>query len=187
MYTLKDGNFVKNIVDSNENNTYYLLIWCNENTKIIYLIECCEGKVVITNFTKNELYAKFEEPHFKILKYYSAFIYSDNKNGNDYLYYSSSNGYLAVWDLKNKSSNYFKKISKVELYNIIQWNKQYAIVSGGKNKNIIIYDIENLEVFKNIPTEHSSNLNCIKKIIHPLYGECLLSSGNDHKIKLWKI
>ena len=187
MYTLKDGNFVKNIIDSNDNNTYYLLVWYNENTKINYLIECCEGKIVITNFTKNELYAKFEEPNFKILKYYSAFINSDDKNGNEYLYCSSSNGYLVVWDLKKKISNSFKKISKAELYNIIQWNKQYGVISGGTKKNIIIFDIQNLEVSKNILTDHSSNVNCIKKIIHPVYGECLLSSGNDHKIKLWII
>ena len=187
MYTLKDGNFVKNIIDSNDNNTYYLLVWYNENTKINYLIECCEGKVVITNFTKNELYAKFEEPNFKILKYYSAFINSDDKNGNEYLYCSSSNGYLVVWDLKKKISNSFKKISKAELYNIIQWNKQYAVISGGPKKNIIIFDIQNLEVSKNILTDHSSKLNSIKKIMHPIYGECLLSSGNDHKIKLWVI
>ena len=28
-------------------------------------------------------------------------------------------------------------------------------------------------------------IKCIKKIIHPIYGECLLSSGNDSNIDLW--
>ena len=188
MYSLKDGTFWKNIVDSNDNNTYYLLIWHNENTKINYLVECCEDKIVITNFTLNEIYIKLVDSRFKILKNYSAFISSsDNKNGKDYLYCSSSNGCLVIWDLKDKILYYFRKISKVELYNIIQWNKQYAIISGGTNKTIIIYDIENLKEFKTIQTDHSSNVNCIKKIMHPIYGECLLSSGNDHKIKLWTI
>ena len=188
MYSLKDGSFVKNIVDSNDNNTYYLLVWYNENTKSNYLVECCEDKIVITNFVLNEIYAKLVDPRFKILKYYSAFIScSDNKNGKEYLYCSSSNGCLVIWDLKDKSLYYFRKISKVELYNIIQWNKQYAIISGGANKSIIIVDLENLKEYKTIQTDHSSNVNCIKKIIHPVYGECLLSSGNDHKIKLWTI
>ena len=188
MYSLKDGSFVKNIVDSNDNNTYYLLVWYNENTKSNYLVECCENKIVITNFVLNEIYAKLVDPRFKILKYYSAFIScSDNKNGKEYLYCSSSNGCLVIWDLKDKSLYYFRKISKVELYNIIQWNKQYAIISGGANKSIIIVDLENLKEYKTIQTDHSSNVNCIKKITHPVYGECLLSSGNDHKIKLWTI
>jgi hypothetical protein len=28
-------------------------------------------------------------------------------------------------------------------------------------------------------------IKCIKKIIHPIYGECLLTSGNDENIDLW--
>ena len=188
MYSLKDGNFVKNIINSNDNNTYYLLVWYNEKSKINYLIECCEGKIAITNFKQNELYATLVAKGYKVLKYYSGFIYnSDNKIGKDYLCCSSSNGCIVIWELMSKQFTFISKISKVELYNIIQWDKKYAIVSGGSNKSIIIFDLENLKEEKNIQTEHSSKVNCIKKIIHPIYGESLLSSGNDYKIRLWTI
>ena len=188
MYSLKDGNFVKNIIDSNDNNTYYLLVWYNEKTKINYLIECCEGKIVITNFIQNELYAKLSTSEYRVLKYYSGFIYNyDNKSGKDYLCCSSSNGCIVIWDLISKELAFLGKISKVELYNIIQWNKKYAIVSGGSNKSIKIFNLENFKEEKNIQIEYSSNINCIKKIIHPIYGESLLSSGNDYKIRLWTI
>ena len=36
--------------------------------------------------------------------------------------------------------------------------------------------------FKN---EHNDLLYCIKKINHPIYGESLLSAGDDKIIKLW--
>ena len=35
--------------------------------------------------------------------------------------------------------------------------------------------------------EHKDNLVSIKKINHPIYGESLLSAGNDKIIKLWTI
>ena len=184
MYSLKDGKFIKNLIDSNENNTYYLLIWYNESDKINYLIELCEKKIVITHFIENKKYAELYQPDLTVLKYYSGFIYSikDKKN---YLCCSTSNGYIVVWDLLNKILMNYIKITQVELYNIIQWNQKYAIVSGGSTKLIKIYDLEELEEAGYIKTNHHSNVNCVKKINHPLYGEALLSCGNDHKIKLY--
>ena len=184
MYSLKDGTFIKNLIDSNENNTYYLLMWYNELDKINYLIELCEKKIVITNFIQNEKYAELYQSDLKVLKYYSGFIYSikDKKN---YLCCSTSNGCIVIWDLLNKNLMNYIKISKVELYNIIQWNQKYAIVSGGSTKLIKIFNLEEFKEVGNIKTNHHSNLNCVKKINHPLYGEALLSCGNDHKIKLY--
>lgn len=188
MYSLKDGKFEKDIIDSNENNTYYLLIWYHEGHKINYLIECCEEKIIITDFVKNDLYANLKPQGFKVLKYYSGFIYNyEKKNGRDFLCCSTSNGCVAIWDLLNINLIYFGKISKVELYNIIQWNDNYALISGGTNKTIKIFDLKKFKEVKSIETGHSSNVNCIKKIMHPTYRESLLTSGNDHKINLWTI
>ena len=94
---------------------------------------------------------------------------------------------MAIWDLLNINLIYFGKISKVELYNIIQWNDNYALISGGTNKTIKIFDLKKFKEVKSIETGHSSNVNCIKKIMHPTYRESLLTSGNDHKINLWTI
>ena len=188
MYSFKDGKYEKDIIDSNLYNTYYLLIWYNENEKINYLVELCQEVIIITNFNTNYLYAKLSPIEFHVLKYYSGFIYNyDKKNEKDFLCCSTSNGCIVIWDLNSKDLVYFGKISKVELYNIIQWNKKFAIVSGGKSKYITIFDLESFKEVNKIETRHSSNINCIKKIVHPIYGESLLSSGNDHKIRLWTI
>ena len=58
-------------------------------------------------------------------------------------------------DLLFKNLVYLGKISKVELYNIIQWNEKYAIISGGANKSIKIFDIQNYKEVNNIETGHS--------------------------------
>ena len=184
MYSMKDGKFINNIIDSDLNNTYYLLIWHNQTDKINYLVELCEGKIVITNFIKNELYAKLILSEFKVFKYYSGYIYAI-ENKKNYLCCSTSNGYIVIWDLLSKNLYRHIKLSKFELYNIIPWNQKYAIVSGGRTKLINIIDMENFKEVSSINTTHHSNVNCVKKINHPKYGESLLSSGNDHKIKLY--
>jgi len=186
MYSLKDGKFIKNIIDSNENNTYFLLIWDNEIDKFNYLIELCEKQIVITNFSQNSLYAKLYQSDLKVLKYYSGYLYSI-ENKKNFLCCSTSNGLVITWDLINKSCINNIQISQVELYNIIQWNQKYAIIAGGSTKKIIIFDLEEFKEIGNIKTNHRSNVNCVKKISHPKYGEILLSSGNDHKIKLYFI
>ena len=135
---------------------------------------------------KNELYTQLLPLGFKVLKYYSGFIHSI-ESGRDLLCCSTSNGCIIIWDLFSKQLFYFGRISKVELYNIIPWNKKYFIISGGSNKSIKIFDFEKLKEVNDIKTEHSSTINCIKKILHPIYGETLLTSGNDHQIRLWNI
>ena len=184
IYSMKDGKFIKNIIDSNDNNTYYLLIWHNEIDKIYYLVELCEKKIVITNFMQNQLYATLNQPELKILKYYSGYICTI-KNKKNYLCCTSSNGYIVIWDLVAKELFKYIKMGKFELYNIIPWSKKYALVSGGNTKLIKIIDMEDFSVVNSINTTHHTNVNCIKKINHPKYGESLLSCGNDHKIKLY--
>jgi hypothetical protein len=188
MYSFKDGKFEKDIIDSNLYNTYYLLVWYDEKNKINYLIELCQDIIIITNFSINDLYAKLSLNDYHVLKYYSGFIYNQNNNkGNDYLCCSTSYGCIVIWDLITKQLIYYSKITKVELYNIIQWNNKYAIISGGNMKSIKIFDLEIFKEVNEIKTGHSSCVNCVKKILHPVYGEALLISGNDHKITLWII
>ena len=79
----------------------------------------------------------------------------------------------------------FISFCKAQFQNIIQWNQKYAIISGGSTEKILFFDLEKFEIIGLINTNHHSNVNCVKKINHPLYGEALLSSGNDHKIKLY--
>ena len=114
----------------------------------------------------------------------SGFIY--NIDNNEYLFSSSTNGYINIWDLCNK--NIFKVINsnKCCLHHIIQWNNKYIIVAAGDNKCIKIINLEN-EIIKDIEKQHTDWVKCIKKIYHPKYGESLLSAADDKTIKLWTI
>ena len=66
------------------------------------------------------------------------------------------------------------------------WDDEYIFV-GCDKKLIKLVNLKSGEIIKEL-TGHNNYLMDIKKIIHPIYGECLLSQGyNDDQIKLWVI
>ena len=100
--------------------------------------------------------------------------------------FSSSNGYINIWDLYNKKIYKTINTDGCKLAHIIEWNKKYIIVADYNNKSFKIIDIDN-DSINNINTEHKDALACVKKINHPIYGESLLSAAQDNTIKLWMI
>ena len=183
LYSLENGQLIKYISYSNKSAVYYLLSWYNKNNTKYYIIQFTFKAILINSVIDDELYCELiQEPEDNHL---SGFIYNlDNK---DYLCTSSYNGYIHLWDLFNKSI--FKIISTNDcvLCNIIQWNNKYSIVADYDNKSFKIIDFEKGQVVKDISGEHTDKVPCVKKIYHPLYGESLLSAGQDNTIKLWSI
>ena len=182
IYSLNNGEFIKYINNTNNNAIYYLLSWYNKINNKYYIIQFSFMKIIINNLLEDELYSELshepEESHF------GGFIYY--KDNNDYLCSSSYNGYINIWDLYNK--NIFKVINTngCKLAHIIEWNKKYIIVADYNNKSFKIIDMEN-DSISNINPEHKGELKCVKKINHPIYGESLLSAGDDKTIKIWMI
>ena len=106
---------------------------------------------------------------------------------------SCINGYIRMWNFH--SGEFLKDINcndphnfPDKLFGICLVNNNYLIV--GSEHKIKIIDLN-----KNIIAEEISSLNnyivTIKKIIHPLYGECIITHGTqgdtNDKIKLWKL
>jgi hypothetical protein len=59
-------------------------------------------------------------------------------------------------------------------------------VANRKKKSFKIINVENNSII-DIKSNHTDELISIKKAVHPIYGESLLSAGRDRKIKLWII
>ena len=69
------------------------------------------------------------------------------------------------------------------LYGISLWNKDILVAGCGNSLHVI--DIKKEEVV-NILIGHSHNIITIKTIIHPIYGECIVSHElYTGQIKLW--
>ena len=75
------------------------------------------------------------------------------------------------------------KITKRELYGICLWNNDYLFV-GCDDNSIKLIDLKQRKIIKEFYS-HNNEVITIKKLIHPKYGECLISQGFDDQIKLW--
>jgi len=183
IYSLNNGQFIKYINNTNQNAIYYLLSWYNKKNNKYYIIQFTYKKIMINNLLEDELYSELiQKPE---CSHFSGFIY--NRNNNDYLCSSSYNGYINIWDLYNKKI--FKNINtnNCELAHIIEWNNKYIIVADYNNKSFKIIDLDENKIISDIGGQHIDKFVSIKKIYHPIYGESLLSCGNDKCIKLWTI
>ena len=181
IFSFNDGKFIRDIRNKNKSQIYYLLSWYNKINDKYYIIQFTK-KIIINNIFENELYAELiKEPESYHL---TGFIC--HENNKDYLYSSSINDFINIWDLYEK--NLYKIINTKEskLIQIIDWNKQYFIGVEHNQKNIKIINKESGDKF-DINNKHEKELICLKKINHPKYGESLFIASQDNTIKLWTV
>lgn len=121
IFSFKDGKLVRNIEDTDTNDTLYCLIWEKEqDINESYLIACCYEKVSIFNLITGNLYDHLISGVEQACgdNYFSAFITCDNK----YLYTSSNEGYINIWDLYEKTLIKSILLKNSRLFKIIPWS-----------------------------------------------------------------
>ena len=181
IFSLNNGEYIKYIKNTNNEKIYYLLPWYNKQNNKYYIVQFAYKKIIIYNFIEDELYSELVDK--KEYYHYSGFIYT--KNNIDFLGSSASNGYIKIWNLYEKKLYKFINTDNCCLFHIINWNDNYIIVADYSNKSFKIIDLYSGQIIKDFNGYHSDAVKCIKKIFHPVYGECLLSSGEDKTIKFW--
>lgn len=179
IYSFETGKFIRYLDKINNNKTCYLLLWINSKNNEYYIIQLSFGKIFINYFFTDKIYTIFNISPEKDLN--SGFI------SNDYLYTSSFDGYIRIFNLLKQIVFKVIQIPNCSLTHIIQWNYKYIIVSDIFHKAFKIIDLEQNKVVSNIGGQHTEVLKSIKKIYHPIYGESLLSASWDKSIKLWII
>ena len=178
LYEFKDKTpFVKNIYETNKNNTAYMIPWLYNNK--YYIIECCVNKISINNIFEDENYSNLSKEPEGV--HYCGYIYNNN-----YLCVSDwNNNYIRIWDLVNKSI--YKQINYDARYGceIIPWNNKYTII--GCDGCFVIIDIEEGKMIKKINSNKAKDFHGLKKIKMKNLGECLIGSGNGNIIELFSI
>ena len=180
IYSLNNGKFIKYISNSNKYAIFYLLLWHNKKNNKYYIVQFANKNIIINNLLEDELYSDLISESESL--HHSGFIYS--KEDNDYLCSSSINGNINIWDLYNKSIYKNINIDNDELYHIIKWNDKFIIVADYHSNSYKIVNLEDENIL-DINGQHTKGVISIKKIIHPKYGQSLLSAGSDRTIKLW--
>ena len=177
LWDFDSGKFIREIVGISD-YTYFINYWNNNN--INYIINANSSNVKIYGINKSkEIYREFLAP--QSTWHMSAFV--ERMNDINYLFESDGNGYLRIWNIEKKEIYKSIQASGCNLRGICFWNDRF-IIAASSDKGFKIFDLENN---KNIITihGHESVLCTVQKIMHPLYGESLISSGIDGNIKLW--
>ena len=178
LYEFTDNKpFIKNIDNTNNNMTKFLILWIYNNK--YYIIECCWGKISINNIFENENYASLSLKNRG--NHFSGFQYNDNYLCvGDYLYDN-----ITMWDLVNKTIYKQIKYDAKRGYEIIPWNNKYTII--GCDGYFVIIDIEEGKMIKKINSNKVKILRGLKKIKMNNLGECLIGSGDGNIIELFSI
>ena len=97
---------------------------------------------------------------------------------------SDGNGYIRTWNFHTGTPILcIMTGSVINLRGICIWNEQY-LFSTGSDSQVKLYDLKKGIYVKGF-LGHTTTVCAVDKIVHPKYGECLISHALDGKLKLW--
>ena len=175
-----NGNIIKEINDSDESTLYIYSYYENKNLNN-YILTGNKGYIKSYDYNKNKVYHKYGNNDF----YSHNSIVINNNASLIEIIESSFNGYIRIWNFHSGELLNIIKVSHGSVNTICLWNNNY-LFAGTIDYKIILIDLKNVKIIKEYEQNKESVLT-IRKINHPKYGECLISSQSwkNGKIKLW--
>lgn len=196
IFSFKNGTLLKGILNSDNIDTLYLIIWeKDKKEEETYIIALCYEKVLIYNLLSNELYCELSTNVQESCGdyYFSGFVSYDNK----YLYTSSVEGYINIWDLYQKILVKTIKLKNSSLLKIIPWcvyinyyiDKEDSKFYENINNYILICDkkkkgIINLNVIFKKEIDYNDCTNKISDISEEEFYTFQINSFNKSKENL---
>ena len=188
------GNKIKEIRNSNY-KTFILESYYDIKLNKNFIIAGNVGSIKSYDYSSNKIYHKYDNnkrPYISVIINVSGFengawCKPQNINKNKEiikLIGSSYEGIIRIWNFH--SGELLRRIasSANKIYGMCLWNNVYLFV-GCYDKTIKLVDLKNGKIIKNL-TGHTSDVLTIKKIKHPLYGECLISQSlSKDMLKIW--
>ena len=172
-------------IENSKDHTFFIDSYYDNILIKKYIITGNFGDVKTYDFNKNCIYHKYDDNKcINNDRFHCSLIVKKDKKILKILD-SSGDGFLRIWNFH--SGELLNKIKIGErLYSICLWNDNYLFV-GCEDNTIKLIELN----YKLIITSFSGHNNWVlslKKICHPLYGECLLSQNwGESEIKLWAI
>ena len=178
-----EGNKIKEIKDSNF-NTFSIELYYDKITSKKYIISGNYCYIQSFDYVNNKFYKKYNENELKYmnLKYYAHFILYETNIIK--LICSCGDSYIREWDFHSGKLLRKIKFEGEKIYGICIWDDAH-LFSGFSNGKIQLIKMNDGKIIQTLKCHYREVLN-IKKISHPLLGDCLISQGfgNDF-IKLW--
>ena len=172
-----DGNIVKEIKNSKGSKRIIINYYDNNSNKN-YIISGFKGYLKSFDFKENKLYHKYK------IKCDNGWINSlivNDKGKIIKIIESNENNLLKVWDFHSG-----ELIDVLYLYGgsigLCLWDNKYLLV--GCRDTIQLIDMikgKRIKCFY----ESNGEILCIKKFVHPIYGECFIAKSSDGRIRLY--
>ena len=174
------GDYVKDIDNSNE-DTYFIDTYYDNKLNKYFILTGNISYVKSYDYTENKLYFKY---HDNGNNHGHDSIIVDNSKDTIKLIESSGDGFIRIWKFHNGMLLNKISIGKNELRGLCLWNSNYLFV-GCTDNTIKLVEIKNGIIIKSL-TGYNNEVCTIKKIVHPTFGECIITQGwENDQIKLW--
>ena len=180
-----NGFKVKNINES-KYSSYFIDVYYDKQMSKNFIILGNVIQVISYDFNQNKKYNQYFEKvdrfsyDFKNQFHYCVYIY--NKDNQVNLIESSCKSKIKIWDFHTAKLLY--TISIGNFSGLFLLNDDYLYI--GYNYGVI--KIKKLKSGINVKSvkSHKDKVLTLKKIDHPIYGECIISQSNS-EIKLWAL
>lgn len=174
-----NGKKIKEIEDSID-AILFLDIYYDKKLHKNFIVSGSLNGVKSYVFDEGKLYHKYFDNY---ISYHCSIIVNDIEEIVK-LIESSTDGHIRIWNFHSPELLNKIKITNNWLYGICLMSEKYLFV-GCTNNIIKIIDIEKGKIIRDL-IGHKSRIICIKKVNHPIFGECILSQGyKNGQIKLW--
>lgn len=170
---------IKEINESND-NVYFVDTFYDTILSKNYIIAGCNGFIKSFDYNNNQIYKIYNDNDNN--RHCSIII---NNKGKIKMFESSFDGHLRIWDFhEGKLLNKIKICDNCWLFGLCLWDSEHLLIGCG-DKSIKIVELKNRAINANLNSFNNKVL-CIKKINHPLYGECLITQGYEkEQIKIF--
>ena len=178
------GKKIKFINDS-KNKTYFIDYYYDNNLSKPFVITGNDFFIKSFDYNKNEKYHTYYDKEHDNFEHKRIIIYNSDKITK--IIESTLIDGIKIWDFHSGKllQKIFEPLGTGGKNDICLWNNDYLFVGVGEKMKLV--EIKKEKVIKEL-IGHKGPLTTIKKIVHPKYGECLLSYGlYDTKIFLWTI
>lgn len=174
-----NGKHVKDFGVSNE-STYFINSYYEHKQNKHYILNANSSDVKSYDFKTGQLYHSY---HGTPQTWHMSALVVE-VNAIMQLIESDGNGNIRIWNFHTAVN--LKVISSsgvINLRGVCLWNENY-LFSSGSDYQVKLYNLKDETFVKGFPG-HTSTVCSVDKIVHPKYGECLISHGLDGKLKLW--
>ena len=170
---------IQKVHQPQSDHTYFINYWRNNDK--YYIIDANADSVKIYGIEKeNQLYGEYSGTE----RTWHMHAFVERINDVDTLFESDGKGDVRLWNLETHKMILCIHCQHVSLRGLVLWNQKY-ILAASSDKSFKILDLEKGELVLSVSGQHVNSICTLKKIVHPIYGEALLTGSIDGNIKLW--